>query len=265
VVVPAYDESERLPDPLREIAAYLAGQPYAAEIVIVDDGSRDGTFERIRDVAVELAVPVRAFRYPDNRGKGFALKVGFEAARGERVLFCDADLATPIEETAKLLEALDRGADVAIGSRKLPGAEIHVHQPRFRELLGKAFTGLVRRLLADVSDATCGFKAFRAEVGKDLFDRARIAGWAFDAEILFLARRGGRRLVELPVRWEDQAGTKVRLLRDVGGSLLGIARIRAYALTGAYARPAPARVPLESWESVPESASDRAGEATRRG
>ncbi len=129
---------------------------------------------------------------------------------------------------------MEAGCDIAIGSRKMAGAKVNVHQPWYRELMGKVFTRLVRTFLADVSDATCGFKMFRGELGRDLFSYLRIDDWAFDAELLFLAERRGHSIQEVPVRWEDQSGTKVHLLRDAWSSMLGLIRIVRYQRSGLY-------------------------------
>jgi dolichyl-phosphate beta-glucosyltransferase len=255
VVIPAYDEGQRLREPLLEVGAWLAAQPWAAEIVVVDDGSRDDTAAVAREVGDRLAVPVEVLRYERNRGKGFALKVGFARARGERILFSDADLSTPIQEAPRLLERLDAGYDVAIGSRWLRGADVRVYQPWYRVMLGSVFTLLVRLLLARVSDATCGFKAYRGPAGRELFARSRIPGWSFDAELLCIARRLDLRVAEVPVAWSDVRGSKVSLSRDVIGSLLGLLRIRSNLLRGLYARPEPADVELEVWSNRREAAS----------
>jgi len=247
LVVPAFDEAERLAEPLRAISDYLQQQPYSSEIVIVDDGSTDATFEIACSTAAELPTPVRVLRYRHNAGKGHALKLGFAAARGQRILFTDADLSTPIHETERLLESLEQGCDFAIGSRKMPGAEIRVHQPLYREWMGKVFTQLVRLSIADVSDATCGFKAFRGDVGRDIFSRLRIYDWSFDAELFWIAERRGYRHAELAVRWTDQAGTSVKLWRDVVTTLIGLVRIRLYALRGVYDRPHEVDAALEVW------------------
>lgn len=249
VVIPAFDESTRLREPLRAVGEYLAAQAYPAEIVVVDDGSCDDTARVAREVAEKLRVPVEVVRYAENRGKGFALKVGFARARGERILFSDADLSTPIEECARLLEQLERGYDVAIGSRWLRGARVEVYQPWYRVLLGSIFTLLVRLLAAPVSDATCGFKAYRGDAGRALFARARVPGWSFDAEILCLARHLGLRIAEVPVAWRDVRGSKVSLSRDVLGSLLGLVQIRSNLLRGVYERPAPLEAELEVWRN----------------
>jgi glycosyltransferase involved in cell wall biosynthesis len=249
VVVPAYNEARRLPATLRAISAHFAAAPRPVELLVVDDGSNDDTAAAVRALAPSLALPLRLLRYAPNRGKGFALKVGFAASRGERLLFSDADLSTPIAEADALLAEIENGFDVAIGSRKGAKARVEVRQPWLRETLGKGFTLLVRMLVADVSDATCGFKAYRGDVGRDLYARMRVFDWSFDAEMLWVARSRSARTTEVPVRWSDQAGTKVDLRRDVLRSLAGIARIRANALRGRYAEPFALDVTPESWES----------------
>lgn len=252
VIIPAYNEARRIPAALHAISDHFAAAPYPVELLIVDDGSRDDTAAAVRALAPSLALPLplRLLRYAPNRGKGFALKVGFAASRGERVLFSDADLSTPIAEADRLLAELERGCDVVIGTRKRAKDQIDVHQPWLRETLGKGFTLLVRMLLVDVSDVTCGFKAYRGDAGRDLFARMRVFDWSFDAEMLWIARQRGLRLGEVPVRWSDQAGTKVDLRRDVLRSLQGIARIRWYAARGHYRTPLPIDVEAETWSGV---------------
>jgi dolichyl-phosphate beta-glucosyltransferase len=238
LIVPMYNESERIAAPLREMAAYLEQQQSSFEIIVVDDGSSDDSAAVVANVAATLDAPIRLLCYARNRGKGFALKVGFDAAKGECLVFSDCDLSTPIEELPRFLAALEN-ADIAIGTRKAAGAELVRRQAWLRERLGIVFTWIVRTLIAPVSDATCGFKAFDHDVGKDLFARQRIEGWSFDAELLLNARRRGYRVVEVPVRWENRDGTKVSLLRDVLGSLLEIVRIRSYDLLGRYESTLP--------------------------
>jgi dolichyl-phosphate beta-glucosyltransferase len=247
IVVPAYNEAQRIPDTLRAIARHFGPGGDGVELVVVDDGSRDDTAAVVRALAPGLGLPLRLLHYAPNAGKGFALKVGFAASRGERVLFTDADLSTPIEEADRLLAELDRGADVVIGSRRLAPERLEVRQPWLREQLGRGFTFLVRLLIAEVSDATCGFKAYRGAVGRDLFSRLRTFDWSFDAELLLLARRRGFRLAEVPVRWRDQAGSKVDLRRDVLRSLAGLVRIRARDALGLGADPLPLRIEPEVW------------------
>jgi dolichyl-phosphate beta-glucosyltransferase len=264
VVVPAFEEAGRIREPLKRIADHLVAGTHAAEIVVVDDGSRDATRDAVREVAAGFSVPTRLLGYDRNRGKGYALAVGFAAARGNRILFTDADLSTPIDELERLLARLDAGADVVIGSRKNAEAQVLEHQPWLRETLGKGFTLLVNLTLTRASDVTCGFKLFRAETGRDLFSRVRILDWGFDAEVLFLAERSGARVDEVGVRWEDCEGTKVRLLRDVVGSLLGLVRIRWNAFRGVYADAVPPRPAIEVYANPaarPASAPVEAGAA----
>jgi dolichyl-phosphate beta-glucosyltransferase len=253
IVVPAYNESERLAGSLKLLEEHLGSLNERSEILVVDDGSSDDTFALVRRLAPSLRVPVRVVRYGRNRGKGHALRVGFAEARGDRVVFTDADLSVPLEFLDRVVALLDQGFDLAIGSRRGEGAEIVEHQPWLRELLGKIFTHLVRRVISNVSDATCGFKGFRAEVGKDLFSRSRLDDWSFDAEILWLARQRGCRIAELPVRWTHREGSKVRPIRAGMASLAGLIRIRWYGLTGAYSRSRPVGVETESWPPGTES------------
>jgi dolichyl-phosphate beta-glucosyltransferase len=245
VVIPTYDEARRIPATLRAIDAYARRWHRPVELIVVDDGSSDRTVDVVRELGAELSIGLRLLRYAPNRGKGFALKVGFAASRGELVLFSDADLATSFDCSDGLLAELEH-AEVAIGSRKMDGASIQVRQSWLRERMGKAFTFLVRQLIADVSDVTCGFKAFRGDAGRDLFARCRIYDWSFDAELLHIAQVRNMRVVEVPVVWCDQEGTKVRLVRDSLASLRGLARIRWNALRGVYRQPeAPAVEPEE--------------------
>ena len=259
VVVPAYNEAERIPASLRRIAAHFARASFPVELIVVNDGSRDATCAVVRAAAPELGIPLRLLSYAPNRGKGFALKVGFAASRGDRVLFSDADLSTPIEEADHLLAELDAGFDVAIGTRKHARASIEVHQPWLRETLGRGFTWLVRTLIAEVTDATCGFKAYRGGAGRDLYARMRIFDWSFDAEMLRVALLLGYRTIEVPVHWSDRAGTKVDLRRDVARSLLGIARIRWNTARGRYAAPFALDVDAESWPAAVGPSSAAAG------
>jgi glycosyltransferase involved in cell wall biosynthesis len=234
VVIPAYNESARIAEPLRRLGAYLAAHHPASELVLADDGSTDDTAAVVERLAGELGLPVRVLTSPQNRGKGHAVRRGMLAARGTLVLMTDADLSTPIDELAHLAAALRAGADVAIGSRKMAGAVIEAHQPWLRENMGKVFTWLTRVFVVDVSDVTCGFKLFRREAAHAVFARATLDDWSFDAEALFLTRRLGFSLVEVPVHWRDAAGTKVNRGRDAVRSAVGLARIVWNRLRGRY-------------------------------
>jgi dolichyl-phosphate beta-glucosyltransferase len=229
VVVPAYNEAARLPPTVQRVEAFLAGRPH--EIVIVDDGSTDGTVEAARAVARTGLV---VLRNEGNRGKGYSVRRGMRAARGARRLMTDADLSTPIEELARLEKALDAGHDVAIGSRALEGARIEVRQPWYREGMGRLFNVFVRALvLPGLRDTQCGFKLFTGEAADAVFAAARLDGFSFDVESLFIARRLGYRVAELPVTWRNDAATRVGLL---GGfqAFPDLVRIRLHDWRGRY-------------------------------
>ncbi len=218
IVVPAYNEELRLPPTLTHIAEYLALRDFSYELIVVDDGSRDGTRELVRQFAAERDW-VRLVHYdaagaPANRGKGFAVRQGVLNAVGRDVLFSDADLSTPIEEMDKLLGPIARGeCDVAIASRALPESVLSVHQPWYREMMGRTFNRFVQKIaVPGIMDTQCGFKAFRGEVAQRVFGLARIDGFGFDPEVLFLAQKFGYRINEIPVRWEHRDESRVNPL-----------------------------------------------------
>jgi glycosyltransferase involved in cell wall biosynthesis len=216
VVIPAYDEEERIGGTLAACTAYLDGRGLRWEILVVDDGSRDRTGDLVR--AHQPAV--RLITLPQNRGKGAAVRAGVVASTGARVLFCDADLATPMEELTKLEAALDGGADIAIGSRGLPESDVRVHQSAPRELMGRTFNVLVRMLvMGGIRDTQCGFKLFRGEVGRALFAASAIDGFAFDVDVLLRARRAGLRIAEVPIVWRHIEQSKVSPARDAARML----------------------------------------------
>lgn len=238
VVIPAYNEAQRIAEPLARLGAYLRRRHPASEIVLADDGSTDGTADAVRALTTDLPIALRVLPSAVNRGKGNAIRRGMVAARGALVLMTDADLSTPIEELDRLVAAIQAGADVAIGSRKMAGAVIEEHQPWLRESMGKVFTWLTQRFVVDVSDVTCGFKLFRREAAHAVFSQVTLDDWSFDAEALYLVRFLGYSLVEVPVRWRDATGTKVRRGRDALQSAIGLARVVANRLRGTYARAA---------------------------
>jgi dolichyl-phosphate beta-glucosyltransferase len=199
--------------------------------VVVDDGSTDGTAEIAREAGGEAVV---LLRHQPNRGKGYAVRRGMLKATGERRLMTDADLSTPIEELPRLMSELDRGAHVAIGSRAVVGAQIEVHQPAYREAMGRVFNRVVQALLLPgLSDTQCGFKLFTADAAAKSFAACRLDGFSFDVEVLYVARRRGLRIAEVPVVWRNDEATRVGL---GGGSaaFLDLLRIRRFAARGLY-------------------------------
>jgi len=214
VVIPAYNEELRLPTYLGEVIAYFDGRDEPYEILVVDDGSRDETAARVLDAQAAHA-SVTLHRLATNHGKGFAVRAGMRAARGELRLMADADGATPIGEVKRLEAAIHAGADVAIGSRALADPSVSRHVRLHRKLSGDIFNFLVRRLgVPGISDTQCGFKLFRSAAAEALFRELRTEGFAFDVELLLLARRRGYRVTEVAINWSDQPGSKVGVLMD---------------------------------------------------
>jgi glycosyltransferase involved in cell wall biosynthesis len=257
VVIPAYNEAKRIAAPLRRLAAHLATHHPSSELVVADDGSTDDTIAVVERLATELGLPTHVLPNAQNRGKGHAVRRGMLAARGTLVLMTDADLSTPIDELERLIAAIHAGADVAIGSRKMAGAVIEERQPWLREAMGRVFTSLTRLLVVDVSDVTCGFKVFTREAAQAVFSRATLDDWSFDAEALFLTRYLGLTLVEVPVRWRDAAGTKVRRGRDAVQSAVGLVRIVWNRARGRYAAGAGSA-------SARDTAAEREASGRRR-
>lgn len=235
IVIPSYNEELRLPATLQSIAAFLPSLAPRTEIVVVDDGSKDRT-AAVADSFRNVLPLLRVVSNGVNRGKGFSVRHGMLEARGHNVLFTDADLSAPIEEAPKLLEAL-KTYDVAIGSRAMDRSLIEVHESRFREFAGIVFNKIVRIVLRlPFVDTQCGFKAFRREPCRIIFDQQRIERFGFDPELLYLARHHGLRTVEIPVRWAHSPATKVSMLRDSVQMFLDILVIRWNALRGRYPR-----------------------------
>jgi len=231
VVIPAYNEALRLPATLARVRAHLEGLGREHEIVVVDDGSSDGTAEAARGAGGDV---VRVLRHEPNRGKGHAVRRGMLAARGERRLMTDADLSTPIEELARLEAELDRGFDVAIGSRAVPGARVEVHQPLYREAMGRTFNALVQALLLPgLHDTQCGFKLFTAKAAEAAFSPGQLDGFSFDVEALYAARVRGLRIAEVPVIWRNDPRSRVSL-GGGGEAFLDLLRIRRLARRGIY-------------------------------
>ncbi|HEV2883256.1 MAG TPA: dolichyl-phosphate beta-glucosyltransferase [Pyrinomonadaceae bacterium] len=239
IVVPAYNEGSRLGKSLRVVLTYLNDQAPGSELIVVDDGSTDGTAEAARNELNESgSVRTSVISYQSNLGKGRAVRLGLLASREEVALFTDADLSTPITEAPKLIDAIINGeCDIAFGSRALDRSLIGVHQPRRREQGGRVFN-LAVRLATGLPfwDTQCGFKAFRMSVSRPIIEGATIDRFGFDVELLYVAYRAGLRLKEVPVRWDHAEGSKVNVLSDSFSMLSEVGRIRQQARRGVYDR-----------------------------
>jgi len=214
IVIPAYNEGKRIGTSLDRIADYLGAQAYTYEVLVVDDGSRDGTFGICRAFASKHGW-LKALRCSVNRGKGHAIRMGVLAAEGEHILVCDADLATPIEEIAGFWRYLEEGADIVIASRPLRESRLLKRQPPYRELAGRIFNLLVRAVaVRGIHDTQCGFKLIRGKAAGSIFPLCSSNGFSFDIEVLHVAQKLGFRIKEVPVHWFHRQGSKVKLLRD---------------------------------------------------
>lgn len=230
LIVPAFNEERRIGESMRHIAEFLSQLPYETEVVAVDDGSGEDGRKAVESAVTQLpdVIGRKIVRHHRNRGKGAAVRSGFEAANGAYVAFIDADLATPPEELWPLVEALDAGADMAIGVRRqADGSDMRNERSLARRLAGRAYTAVMQvLLLRDISDSQCPLKAFRQETCERLFALQRIETWSFDAELLFLARKLNLKVVQVPVRWHAVAGSRLRLGPGMVAELLNPARIR---------------------------------------
>ena len=237
IIIPSYNEESRLPATLERIAEYLADSGIKAEVVVVDDGSKDGTAAVAEYFCIKIPT-LRVISNGANRGKGYSVRHGMQEARGRIALFTDADLSAPIEEAGKLIDALET-FDVAIGSRAMDRSLISVHESPFREFAGIIFNKIVRIILwLPFVDTQCGFKAFRRERCGIVFEQQRIERFGFDPELLYLARHHGLRAVEIPVRWGHSPATKVSMLRDSIQMFIDVFTIRWNSLRGRYPQKA---------------------------
>jgi dolichyl-phosphate beta-glucosyltransferase len=235
IVIPAFNEENRLPKTLDSVIDYVQSRPYRTEIIVVDDGSIDRT-AAVTEGYRQKYPGLRYISNGGNRGKGFSVRHGMLEALGEFALFSDADLSTPIDEADKLLAAIrDGNFDAAIGSRAVDRGLIQVHQSPIREMAGIFFNRMVQWILGiRFSDTQCGFKAFRRERSRPIFEQQRIERFGFDPEILFLAQRNGLRVAEIPVRWSHDAATKVNVAADGLRMFLELILIRWNAARGIY-------------------------------
>jgi dolichyl-phosphate beta-glucosyltransferase len=226
IVIPAYNESARLGGTLDKVLAYVHTRGWSAEVIVVNDGSRDNTEEIARQFANKDPI-MRVVNNPGNRGKGYSVRNGMLHARGQIVLFSDADLSSPIEESSKLIEALEAGADIAIGSRWLRAETQIQRQPLHRQIFGRIFNLLLRLTLGlQFKDTQCGFKAFKQHTVQAIFPLQKIERWGFDPEILFLARKFGFKVEEIPVTWGHSGGTRINPLIDGSRMFMEMLHIR---------------------------------------
>ena len=234
IVIPAFNEASRIGVYFEQLVRYLDTQPCAAEVLVVSDGSDDGTETEVRRLAGNRT-NILVLENGVNRGKGFAVRRGALEASGQVILFCDADGSTPIGELDKLIGALDAGYDIAIGSRALPASDIRVPQPILRRSMGRVFNCFVQSVaLPGIHDSQCGFKCFTRDAARRIFPRLRIDRFGFDVEILWLARKLGYRVAEIPVTWIDHSGSKVHPIRDSSRMLLDVLTIRFRDASGCY-------------------------------
>jgi len=234
IVIPAYNEAARISGALESVVAFVRERGWFAEVVVVDDGSRDKTAELVRAFAAN-APEVRLLQNPGNRGKGYSVRHGILQSFGEVVMFTDADLSAPMVEAAGLVAAIADGADIAIGSRWLERTRQTIRQPLYRQFFGRCFNGVTRAVMGlPYADTQCGFKAFTRAAAQTVFQLQTIERWGFDPEILFIALKRGYRIAEVPVSWAHDERTRISYLKDGMRMLQDIAIVRWNALLGRY-------------------------------
>jgi len=232
IVIPVYNEERRLPQTLEQVLSFLDCQPYTAEVILVENGSQDRTLEIANGAAAQHSM-LRVMQLA-TRGKGRAVQMGMQAARGEFRFMCDADFSMPVTEINRFLPPALDDFDIAIASREAPGA-IRYGEPHYRHLVGRIFNTLIRLVaLPGLHDTQCGFKCFRAALAEELFPLQTIAGWSFDVELLYIARLRGYRVIELPIPWHFNPESKISVLRDSSRMASDLFKIRVNGLTGVY-------------------------------
>ena len=236
IVIPAYNEAARISHALESVVACIRKRHWNAEVVVVDDGSRDRTAEIVRAYASDHP-EVRLLQNPGNHGKGYSVRNGLLHSFGEIVMFTDADLSAPIEEAEGLFAAIAAGADIAIGSRWLDRARQTIRQPLYRQFFGRCFNAVTRAVMGlSFADTQCGFKAFTRAAAQTVFQLQTIERWGFDPEILFIALKRGYRIQEVPVSWAHDERTRISYLKDGMRMLEDIAIVRWNALLGRYSK-----------------------------
>ena len=236
IVIPAYNEEHRLPNTLDQVFSFLSKQSYTAEVIVVENGSRDRTLEIARSYAQRFS-QLRVLQLAD-RGKGRAVQHGMLQASGEFCFMCDADLSMPVEDINRFIPPALTDFDIAIASREAQGA-VRYHEPAFRHLIGRIFNTMIQVLaLPELNDTQCGFKCFRSSVVQDLFKQQTLPGWSFDVEVLFIARQRGYRIVEVPIHWYFNPDSKIRVFKDSLRMAIDLLTIRMNALRGKYDRDA---------------------------
>jgi dolichyl-phosphate beta-glucosyltransferase len=231
IIIPAHNEENRLPDTLEQVIHFLDGQSFTSEVIVVENGSDDKTFEIAQGFAQQHK-NVRVIQ--SERGKGTAVKRGMLEAQGEYRFMCDADLSMPVEEIVKFIPPALENCEIAIASREAKGA-VRYNEPRYRHLGGRGINFIIQTLiLPGLNDTQCGFKCFRADVAKDIFSLQTMHGWSFDIELLYIARKHGYRIVEVPIHWYHHPETKISALRDAIRMIQDIFHIHANARHGVY-------------------------------
>ncbi len=240
IVIPAYNESARIPATLESVVAAIRANQWLAEVIVVNDGSTDSTARLVQDFALR-APEVRLLENPGNRGKGYSVRAGILDAQGDILMFTDADLSAPMDEAGRLFGAIADGADIAIGSRWLESGRQTHRQPLYRQIFGRCFNAVCRMVMQlPFADTQCGFKAFTRTAAQTVFQLQTIERWGFDPEILFIAIKRGFRVVEVPVSWAHDERTRMSYLRDGLQMLKELAIVRWNALTGRYSKPTEA-------------------------
>lgn len=235
LIIPAYNEEHRLPDTLTQLQSFISAQPYPSEVLVIENGSQDRTYE-VAQVFCERHEGFSLQR-TQARGKGLAVRQGMLAARGEYRMMLDADLSMPVEQIPRFLPPAQKQVDVVIASREASGA-VRYNEPGYRHIGGRVINTMIRMMaLPSLQDTQCGFKCFRADVANDLFAKQTIMGWAFDVEVLYIAKMRGYSIVELPIPWYYSPQSHLRPIHDAFHIFLDLLRIRANARRGLYARP----------------------------